>query len=160
VRTPDQALVWLAGEQDTGSTEWNQLCLKLARTAYGVPAVHPDAKTAWKATKHRGKGDPIRGALVWWDNGKYGHVAVADGNGNVVGNDFRAGGRVRKTSIASMSSALGRKPAGWSRDLNGYVVVPAPAAEPRESSYERLVRIAHQRYVKIKKLQAKLKAKK
>ena len=157
MRTPDQALAWLAEQGQSGTTEWNQLCLKLARTAYGVPAVHPDAKTAWKATKVRGKGEPPRGAAVWWDRGKYGHVAIADGRGNVLGNDFRVGGRVRLTSIDSMSAALGGKPTGWSRDLNGITVLPAPDGPKPETSYERLVRIAHQRYVKIKKLQAKLK---
>lgn len=154
-RTPDQALAWAHEVEKSGTTAWNQLCLKFSRTAYGVGAMHPDATTGWKATKQRGTGKPPKGALVWWTTGRYGHVCLADGKGNVVGNWFKDGGRVRTVSISAVSAALGAQPAGWSRDINGIVVLPEVA---KEGAYARLARIARQRLKKIRNLQRRLKA--
>lgn len=154
-RTPDEALARLHDLQRSNTTAWDQLCLKLSRSVYDVAAKYPTASDGWRGTKHRGKGTPPKGALVWWTTGRYGHVCLADGKGNVVGNWFKDGGRVRTVSISAVSAALGAQPAGWSRDINGIVVLPEVA---KEGAYARLARIARQRLKKIRNLQRRLKA--
>lgn len=102
-------------------------CLKRSRELYGVTAVHPDAATAFRATKRRGKGPAPAGALHWWLGGSqgFGHVAPGESPTRVWSIDnVRVGGidlvtldRIRRTWPAL-------KYAGWTRDLNGVTVVP------------------------------------
>lgn len=133
----EKALVFLKAEADSDTTKWNQLCLKLARTAYGVPAKNPTATAGWHDTDHRGgtglaamKKAP-RGALVWWTGGSAGHVAISDGQGRAWGNWYPNGGRVELQEIGTITSRLNLKPAGWSYDVNGVRVLDeVGAAEP------------------------------
>lgn len=129
IRTPDEAIRWLREQELSGTYAWDGDCKMLARTAYGIPSDGtPSALLAWEKTDHRGTGDAPRGAFVWWRNKPHGHVGVADGKGNVIANvDWApAFGRVRTMPIKQVSATLGLQPAGWSRDIDGVLAVPAP----------------------------------
>lgn len=121
---------------------WYNHCLGFVCAAWGVPVVHYDATQAFYATKYRGTGYyPAAGALCWWTGGSagHGHVAVSAGGGYCWTSDFGPNGyigdgRIRKVLISSIhqhDSILYYK--GWSRDLEGHVVIAAPKALPTVS---------------------------
>lgn len=120
VRTPAEALAWARARDRWASG----MCLQFVRSCFGVPAVHPDASTAWAATQHRHTSTPPAGVPVWWTGGRrgFGHVAISAGGGRIVSTDVPSSGRVGTTTIRALTSAWGHTYRGWSEDINGYRV--------------------------------------
>lgn len=82
--------------------DWKGMCQSHVRQAYGVPAWAPSAIAAWRRIpsefKHRGNPkDAPRGAALYYEGGKYGHVAIAAGiktNDKCLSNDYVRQGEI------------------------------------------------------------------
>ena len=116
--TPDQALAWYKRQRDNGSTAWHNLCEKGARTSYNLQAMYSSAELHSKAIpsdqRHGNSKPPSKGDLVMYENGGYGHIVVATGNGwDVWTNDYTGRGK--------MGIAGARKLAPWCGARKWYV---------------------------------------
>lgn len=117
MRTPDQALAWLADQVHDPTEDWTNYCEKLCRTAYGLGAHYSSANLHHDAIPggHRfGTDPPFPGDLILYRNSSYGHIVVATGDGwNVYTNDY--GGR------GTVCVADARDLVGWCGATTGYV---------------------------------------
>ena len=69
------------------STDWSGWCLAVVHASYRASGSSYSAKTAWQAnnTKHRDWNIPEGlWVPVWWEGGKYGHVAIVKRTGSNV----------------------------------------------------------------------------
>lgn len=133
INSPSQAIAYEQTYPHFGVGQ----CLRNVVTAYDV-FISPGPNTAAQAyqqTALRGSGLPLSGALLWWTGGRKGagHVAIADGEGGCYSTDFNDSGYVGDGNIHHLTDArnidrhdplLSYK--GWSRDLNGFEVIPKP----------------------------------
>ena len=115
------AIKWSRGQITDPSQSWSGLCQSHCRTAYGLPAWAPSAIEAWRKIpakeKHRGgkPSDAPRGALLYYEIGKYGHVAIATGiktSDKCLSNDYMRQGRIDYTPRTF--PRWGAKYLGWS----------------------------------------------
>lgn len=124
-------------------TETNEpgYCLKWCRLRADIPALYPDAATAWKYAHHRHKGDryPPRGAMVYWLGGSagYGHIAVSVGNGRIRSTDAGGAGHVATVDVGWVEAHWGLPFAGWADNVND-VVIPGVGAEMTEDDWDRM----------------------
>lgn len=101
-RTVQQVMAFGRDEIKNPDRSYKGLCQSFCRTAYGVPAWSPSAIAAWRQIpaefKHRGKAsDAPRGALLYFEGGKYGHVAIAAGiktHDKCLSNDYMRQGKI------------------------------------------------------------------
>lgn len=112
-------------------------CLKTVRDPeFGVAALWPDAETAWEQAggKHpTSNPDEIpRGAVVYWTNGRFGHVALSVGGGLCRTTDYRRPGYVDLARIDRLGSWCGGELVGWAEELNGVDVWPNPHRRHRD----------------------------
>lgn len=108
-------------------------CLRTIRSLYGVPALYPDAETAWEQSdrKHR-TSDPHNipwGVPVFWTNGGYGHIALSLGGNRCLTTDYVRTGELGVAPISALGPWCGGQLVGWSNDLNE-VDVWEPKPEP------------------------------
>lgn len=120
-RTVAEVMAFARGEIKSPDIDYSVLCQRFCRTAYGVPAWASSARKAWDAIpanrKHVGgkPTDAPRGALLYYDIGQFGHVAIAAGvktDTRCISNDY-----VRRGKIDYAPRALPRwgvKYLGWS----------------------------------------------
>lgn len=138
-RTPTETVAAARAEIKSQSAPWKGMCLKFARTCAGIPALYPDAITAWSHTRQRGsRVNAPAGAFVWWSIGQHGHVAVSTGDGNCVSTDIRRTGHADLVPISEIARKWGAKYLGWSWDCNGQSTNPTTptggvAGTPKES---------------------------
>lgn len=120
--TPAQALAYARQQHLSPTQDWYRWCLVFVHDAVGVPAKYPDAISAWSnaKTKRPGSSNPPAGAAVFWAIGRWGHVALSDGAGNVWSNDIRRHGQIDLVPISEITSKWGARYLGWTGDLNGY----------------------------------------
>jgi hypothetical protein len=84
-RDVDGAIAWMEREHDDPTQSWSNLCQSACRQSYGVAAWSDSAKNAWRqipSSKRVDGGSPFdapRGALIYFDSGTYGHVALCKG---------------------------------------------------------------------------------
>jgi len=94
----------------TGNTSYEGYCEKAARLAWARKTHHPSAIDHWRSgdgVRHSGKAP--KGAFVFWNTSKYGHVAVADGAGGAWSTSVNHRiGHVKSTSY--FRNYLGWKP--------------------------------------------------
>jgi hypothetical protein len=108
-----------------GTTFGRGLCLQRVRLCYGVPALYPDAATAWRNAQYRHpQVDPSvipRGVPVFWTGGsaRHGHIAIATGDGECWSTDILRGGHWDKVPIGLIHQRWGLTLVGWTEDLNG-----------------------------------------
>ena len=104
-RDVEEAITWAWGQVKNPTQDWTGLCQSFCRQAYGVPAWAPSAIKAWqkipKAHKVAGgkPSDAPRGALIYFEGGKYGHVAVAIGkktSNSCLSNDYVKRGAINR----------------------------------------------------------------
>lgn len=104
-RTVDQAIDFAERQSVNPTQSWSNLCQSFCRQAYGVQAWASSAKEAWgkiPKDKKRSGGHPEeapRGALIYFDSGTYGHVALAIGkstNDKCWSNDYVEKGKIDK----------------------------------------------------------------
>lgn len=118
-------------------------CLQWSRQRADIPALFPDAATAWRNAFHRHKGDrdPPRGAMVYWLGGThgYGHIAVSLGGGKVLIRSTDAGGagQVATVDLAWVEEHWGLPYAGWADNVND-VAIPGVGDEMNESDWDRM----------------------
>lgn len=111
----------------TASQNWHDLCLKFVRTVLGVGAKAPRAIDAWNAagsSHQHGYYNPPAGVPVFWSGGSSGagHIALADGKGNVWSSDIRRSGQVDLVPISEIHAKWGLTLLGWTDTLNGVSV--------------------------------------
>lgn len=100
--TVDAAILAAWAEQRSRRATWRVLCLKFCRTMYGLPVVAPSARQFGDMVpaKYRHTGHPShapRGALLVYDIGEFGHIAIAIGrttNDTCLSNDYIETGRI------------------------------------------------------------------
>lgn len=104
-RSVDDAIAFAERQAANPTQSWDGLCQSFCRQAYGVPAWASSAKQAWGKIPHDQKhsgghpDDAPRGALIYFDSGTYGHVALAIGkstNDKCYSNDYVERGHIDK----------------------------------------------------------------
>jgi hypothetical protein len=131
VATVSDALARAAAEARRPSRNWRGYCLMFCRMQFGVAAKYGSAIVAWNNAKYKHTtGVPPRGTFVFWSIGKYGHIAISDGNGYCWSTDIRGAGTVARVPITEIRSRWGARLLGWTEDVNGVRVYTPPAAPP------------------------------
>lgn len=111
-RSVDEAIEWGWGQAKDPSRDWTGLCQSFCRQSYNVPAWAASAIIAWRKIPKSKKviggkpEDAPRGALLYYEGGKFGHVALAIGkktNRSCLSNDYIERGKI------------GRAPRGFPR---------------------------------------------
>lgn len=103
-----------------GQANFSDLCLKFAANVYGLQASGTPAPkgfdtgtayNAWIVNPHKHSGDtnPPPGALVYWNTGGPGHVAISIGQGQIVSTHGNGG----KPSIYSLKNVGLKGYLGW-----------------------------------------------
>jgi hypothetical protein len=144
VRGPKLALSWARDQIATPSKDWTRLCLQFVRMSYGLPALYPDAGTAWDQAKLRHEtqdaGSIPAGVPVFWELGSVAdHVAISAGAGLCVSTDARRKGKPDLVAIDSITREWGGRLLGWTEDLNGHTVwKKTPVANRVRSSRNKL----------------------
>ena len=120
-RTVNDVIAWSRKERADPSRDWSGMCQQHCRSAYDVPAWAKSAIEAWHKTpdsqKHKGgkPEDAPRGALLYYEGGKFGHVAIATGiktDDKCLSNDYVERGKI---DYAPRSFARwGLRYVGWS----------------------------------------------
>lgn len=120
-RTVNDVIAWSRDQRDDPTQDWSGLCQSHCRQAYGVRAWAASAIIAWRlipdAHKHKGGSpeDAPRGALLYYEGGQYGHVAIATGiktDDKCLSNDYVERGKI---DYAPRSFARwGLRYVGWS----------------------------------------------
>lgn len=96
-RNVNQVITWSRNQIKDPTQDWNGLCQSHCRQAYGVPAWAGSAIIAWNKIPAAQKtiggkpSDAPRGSLLYYDIGKWGHVAIAIGkrtNSSCLSNDY------------------------------------------------------------------------
>lgn len=119
MRTLGDALAYAEAEHRSPSRDWSGWCLKFVRTAWDIPAVYPDAITAFHAVATSTKNtQPVIGSAVYWDVSRYGHIALSAGGPYVWSTDILRPGKVDKVHIDLITQRWGAKYLGWSAELN------------------------------------------
>lgn len=125
MRSVEDALAWLDQQADSGNAAWYRLCLSMAAKAFGLGYSgvgsygRANPTTFWNNARvikrHEGDTNPPAGALVFWQGrpGSTGHIAVADGNGNVYSNDIRGRGQIDLVPLEEITNRWGLKYMGW-----------------------------------------------
>lgn len=147
MRGPKLAVAWGRSQVDAPIKDFHRLCLQFVRMSYGLPAVYPDAGTAWNAAVHRHETQDASsipaGVPVFWELPSVAdHVALSIGGGLCLSTDAKRRGRVDVVPIDSITTAWGGQLQGWTEDLNGRRVWHKPAAPNRVSSSRNKLREA------------------
>lgn len=104
-RSVDDAIAFAERQAANPTQSWDGLCQSFCRQSYGVQAWASSAKQAWgkipRDQKHSGghPEDAPRGALIYFDSGTYGHVALCIGkstNDKCYSNDYVERGKIDK----------------------------------------------------------------
>ena len=111
-----------SAQQDIGNLDYNNLCEKFVeQKIYGKTGIYPTAIDAWTDYAKRGLAQPgdiskaPAGSMIFFyqdnSNGNDGHVALTDGNGNMIGATTSQG--IQESSIADWIARTGQKPLGF-----------------------------------------------
>lgn len=125
------------------------MCLNYVWNALDVPnsAGLANANESWAAAVLKVyAGTPPPGAPVYWQSGRYGHIALSLGGGWVRSTDIPSLGRIGNITIGDLSREWGATYRGWSRDYAGHPIaglqvvsggsgIPAPAQYNFGSAY-------------------------
>lgn len=120
-RSVDDAISWGWSQVHEPTRDWTGLCQSFCRQSYGVPAWAGSAIKAWqripKSKKVSGgrPEDAPRGALLYYQGGKFGHVALAIGKRTQVSclsNDYVERGKIGRAPRAF--PRWGIRYVGWS----------------------------------------------
>ena len=145
--TPQQAVAFAASSVRHQYEDVSGLCDHTAAgydygwLGSGYPSAHDHALSIPSKYRHRIKGNPPAGALVFWvgPNGSYGHVVLSNGDGRVYSNDILRQGHVDLVPISLFKSRWGMTfdfwsppytPNGFGRNPNPAPVVATPRPAP------------------------------
>jgi hypothetical protein len=145
VRNAQQAVEWARQQHTIPTGGWSGWCLRFSRNAWQLPALYPDAITAWRQTptqhRHTWSSRPPAGAVVYWEGGAHGHIAISDGTGYVYTTDYPRKDFVGHVRIGTIEQAWGMTPLGWCDYLNGSMLpltVPRPDDPPAPGTTQPL----------------------
>lgn len=119
-----RAVAVASASHTEGTVKAVGLCLQRVRECYGIGAQAPDAVGAWNLvpTKwvHTWYTPPL-GTPVFWSGGSagHGHIAIADGQGNVWSTDILRPGYWDLVPTAMIHSKWDLTYLGWTELLNG-----------------------------------------
>lgn len=112
------------------------MCLKTVRGYYGINSKYPDAESGYNHTKYRHRvdiNDIPAGVVIWWTNGRHGHVAISIGNGLCLSTDWKERGKIDVARIADIGPRWGQTfQGGFTEDIND-VRYWKPAPKPTVS---------------------------
>ncbi|WP_183061566.1 hypothetical protein [Motilibacter peucedani] len=117
-RSCQDAIRWALAQQD-GPAQWYRKCLNFVARSYGyahsgVGAPYT-AREFWLESTHQHPLDPNppAGALVFWNGGSAGHVALSAGNGLVISNDIRGHGTIALVPLSEITERWHDPYLGW-----------------------------------------------
>lgn len=95
------------------------MCLKEVQLAYAGGNMYPSAINQWDNAKqkHRDDKTPPVGAPVFYQGGRYGHVAIYIGNGMVRSTDAGGRGVMGTKPLNWFQAGWGYKYLGWTGDI-------------------------------------------
>lgn len=131
--TPEQAVAYARGEVTAPDKNYFRLCDHFTSWCYGYAGSgYASAIVHWRAIEPAQKhttGIPPAGALVFWEIGKWGHVAVSLGDGTVASNDIHVKGQISIAHIGEFATKWGAKYLGWTTPVfyNAFGSNPNPA---------------------------------
>lgn len=117
-RRCQDAIRWALAQQD-GPAQWYRKCLAFVARAYGYASSGVGspytAREFWleSTRKHPGDPHPPAGALVFWNGGSAGHVALSTGNGEVISNDIRGNGTIALVPLTEITQRWHDPYLGW-----------------------------------------------
>ena len=91
---------WLHSEVHNPSQNWQAMCLRSARMAWGLPVIAPSARTWWAKVpeKHRHHAeaatDVPAGAMCYAPLGHWGHAWIMGHHGHAFSTDYHRRGRI------------------------------------------------------------------
>lgn len=102
-------------------TNMVNMCLYECQEIYPTNHEHPSAWAQWEnaKTKHTSKRKIPVGAPVYYKGGRFGHVVLYVGNGNVRSTDAAGPGKMATVPLEWFEKAWGYTFVGWSEDLGG-----------------------------------------
>lgn len=103
------------------STNKVGLCLWHCQDWYQSPHYFPSAIEQWRNAKEKHHGDrtPPYGAPVYYEGGKYGHIAIYVGDGMVRSTDAGGAGKVATVPLDWFKAHWGYSYLGWTGDIGG-----------------------------------------
>ncbi|MFI6513795.1 CHAP domain-containing protein [Streptosporangium sp. NPDC050855] len=106
-KTANQAVAWFAARK--GSTAYQGYCERAVRLSWARKTRHASAIAHWRSSDgtRRTTGTPPKGAFVFWNISKYGHVGIADGAGGVWATSVK--GRIGHAKRSYFRNYLGWK---------------------------------------------------
>jgi hypothetical protein len=119
------------------------MCLWETQEAFTAPHWYPSAIEQWRHAKvrHRDRRAP-RGAPMFWDGGRYGHVAIYAGAGQVRSSDAAGPGRMGTVPIDWFTTRWGYRFVGWTEDIGGQLIDFQIKEEPHVITDKDIARIA------------------
>lgn len=118
-RTCAGAVQWAVSNISTRrNPDYIGMCDKIMARAYGRSySGFTSAWVHWNDTpnkyKHKGDRNPPAGALVFFQGGKYGHIAISTGGANLISTDIGGAGTLTRSTIGTIESKWGQKYVGW-----------------------------------------------
>ncbi|CAO3569285.1 unnamed protein product [Mortierella alpina] len=118
-RTCAGAVQWAVNNLSTArNPEYIGMCDKIMARAYGRSySGFTSAWVHWQSTpakyKHVGDRNAPAGALVFFQGGKYGHIAISTGGANVISTDIGGAGTLTRSTIGTIESKWGQTYVGW-----------------------------------------------
>ena len=119
--SPREAFFYAAGQVHHPYQDYSMRCDGFVGRCYGWAASGEQSAIIhwydipWQR-RHR-LGTPPAGALVFWNVGRYGHVALADGHGNVFSNDIKRAGKIDRVPQSLITRNWGAKYLGWANPV-------------------------------------------
>ena len=88
---------------------------------YKAPHLFPSAIEQWRNAeeKHHDDRTPPYGAPVYYEGGKYGHIAIYVGDGKVRSTDAGGSGKVATVPLDWFKNNWGYEYLGWTGDIGG-----------------------------------------
>lgn len=135
-------LRYLSEQRASGTTQWKQLCQKLARSARNIPAMFPSALSSAQGTPERYRvrnvADLKKGMVAYFDDpndsNPFGHIVTVhgrDANGNVLVWSNMADGTVKLVQFDWFRKNWGDSFQFGATWLNGVELnLPKPPAPP------------------------------
>lgn len=102
-------------------------CLRTMRMLFNADPLYLDAETAYEEAKYKHPADDTPdglakipwGVLIWWTNGRHGHVALYIGRGWCITTDYARAGFLCIARVEKLASWCGGTFRGWTEDVNG-----------------------------------------
>lgn len=120
-RIGSSAIAWAMLRVKRGTAIGRNRCLQWVRMCFGIAALYGSARIAWSHVpvhlRHGGH-EPPPGVPVFFQVGKYGHVALSVGGGWCISTDILRDGKADRVRIDLITARWNAKYLGWTETLN------------------------------------------